>query len=92
MLDGQIPAETTDESPLPEVESASLEVLVSPDVSSEDDPPPPLPPPPQEIKRKQKNNLIMRKRIFFIFSLLASIIVKVLLEFILTKIYVFKFL
>ena len=49
--------------------SASLEVLVSPDVSSVGDepPPPPPPPPPQEIKRRLVNNTIIEKIDFFIF-------------------------
>ena len=60
MLEGQILAETIDESPLPDElvlseVSASLEVLVSPDESPDEDdppsPPPPPPPPPQEITR-----------------------------------------
>ena len=63
-------AETADESPLPVLPevSASLEVLVSPDESSDaDDPPPPPPPLPQEITWRLKNNTIRKKRIFFIF-------------------------
>ena len=48
-------AETTDVFSVPEESevSASLDVLVSPDESSDegDPPPPPLPPPPQEITR-----------------------------------------
>jgi len=49
LLEGQISAETTDDPPLPE--SAPLEVLVSPDESSDgvDPPPPPPPPPPHEV-------------------------------------------
>ena len=75
MLDGQLLAETADESPLPdelvlcevsaslEVSevSASLEVLVSPDESPDEDdpPPPPPPPPPQEITRMLIINTII---------------------------------
>ena len=73
LLEEQISAETTDESPLPDdVVSASLDVLVSPAESSDDDPPPPLPPPPQEITRITKNNNIRRKRIFFIFPIFVK--------------------
>ena len=67
-------AEAADESPLPVLLvllelSASLEVLVSPDESSDGDdpPPPPPPPPPQEIKWRLINNTIRKKRRFFIF-------------------------
>ena len=68
LLNEQISTETTDESPFPDDDvSASLDVLVSPDVSSDEDDPPPLPPPPHEIARRLKNNTISRKRIFFIF-------------------------
>ena len=67
-------AETADESPLPVLvvlpeESASLEVLVSPDESSDEDdpPPPPPPPPPQEITRRLRINIIRKKRFIFIY-------------------------
>ena len=69
-------AETTDEFPLPdevsaslEVVSVSLEVLGWPDESSDEDdpPPPPPPPPPQEITRRLKINTIRKKRSFFIY-------------------------
>ena len=67
-------AETADESPLsvllvlPEV-SASLEVLVSPDESSDegDPPPPPPPPPPHEITRRLRINTVRKKSLFFIY-------------------------
>ena len=60
-------AEAVAELPLPE-ESASLEVLVSPDESSvgDDPPPPPPPPPPQEITRILIINTIIEKIGFFI--------------------------
>tara|TARA_B100001123_G_scaffold359851_1_gene415548 strand:+ start:136 stop:342 length:207 start_codon:yes stop_codon:yes gene_type:complete len=64
-------AEAANESPLPEllVLPASLEVLVSPDESSDEDgpPPPPPPPPPQEITWRLKINTIRKKRSFLIF-------------------------
>ena len=70
MLEGQL-AEETNEFPPPEDSevTASLEVLVSPDESSDgvDPPPPPPPPPPQEITWKLKNITIRKKRSFFIF-------------------------
>ena len=68
LLDGQISAETTGETPLPEV-SAPLEVFVSPDESSDgvDPPPPPPPPPPQEITRITIINTRIEKIGFFIF-------------------------
>ena len=66
-------AETADEFPLPEESelSAPLEVLVSPDESSDegDPPPPPPPPPPQEITKRLRINTIRNNRFFFIFSL-----------------------
>jgi len=102
-------AETADEFPLPEESelsgvSASLEVLVSPDESSDgvDPPPPPLPPPPQEITRRLIINSI-RKDIFFpIFPLflernkllpiseLVTILMNVFSELILVKNYLFS--
>ena len=49
MFNEQIPNETTDESPFPDDEvSASLDVLVSPDESS-DEVDPSLPPPPPHL-------------------------------------------
>ena len=62
-------AETVDDSPLPVLPevSASLEVLVSPDESSDGDDPPPPPPPPQEITRRLRINTIRKKRSFLIF-------------------------
>ena len=72
MLEGQISAETADESPLPDElvlpeVSASLEVLGWSDESSDEDDPPPPPPPPQEITRRLIINTIRKKRSFFIF-------------------------
>ena len=69
MLEGQILAETIDESPVPDELVASLEVLVWPDESSDEDdpPPPPPPPPPQEITRITKINTRIEKIGFFIF-------------------------
>ena len=62
-----MPAETTDEFPMPEESevsevSASLEEFVSPVESSDEDdpPPPPPPPPPQEITRRLNINNIRR--------------------------------
>ena len=49
------------------VVSGSLDVLVSPDESSDAPPPPPPPPPPQEITRRLRNNTIRIKRFFFIY-------------------------
>lgn len=56
LLEGQL--SELDESTLPDElvleVSASLDVLVSPDESSDADDPPPLPPPPQEITKRLK--------------------------------------
>ena len=69
MLEGQL-AEETNEFPPPEDSevTASLEVLVSPDESSDgvDPPPPPLPPPPQDITRITLINTIIDNIAFFI--------------------------
>ena len=70
LLKEQLSAITTDESPLSDDVSASLDVLVSPvESSDEDDPPPPAPPPPHEIIRKLKINIIRKKIKFFIILL-----------------------
>ena len=56
-----MPEETKDDSDVLVIEvSASLDVLVSPDESSDADDPPPPPPPPQEVTRRLKINTTRR--------------------------------
>ena len=79
LLDGQMSVETTAESSLTDDVSTSLEVLVSPVVSSDVDPPPPPPPLPHEITRSPKTNNVKREKYFFIFPNILNVFSRLIL-------------